>query len=191
MFFIALSFSLDIALSLSPFLYCSFSCPSLFFWPSVFLFIAHFLHCGICLTSLTMKQMLIWVILLAEISLWSNPNAQKETARIRREGGCAGESDLVTKAKAGYSTGELLHLSPLYMCFSYPTFYMMCSQSIVSITLHFTLELDLDKSHYECQCFPPPPPLRPTYAHASVCDYINDMLSGDPNPFPLGAYIKM
>lgn len=54
---------------------------------------------------------------------------------------------------------------------------MYCSQSAAITAVHFTLELDLDNSCFECQY---PPPLRPTYAHATVCDYISDMLLRDP-----------
>lgn len=84
---------------LSP-LYCSFFRPSLFGRLFVSLFFAPWDLVPACFTSLTMKQMLILIILLAEISLWSNLMPRKQLLYSASEGGrdCACKCDLTTKA---------------------------------------------------------------------------------------------
>ena len=117
--------SLDIALSLSlSLLYCSFFSLSplsffgcLSFCLSLSGALWDLVPAG--LTSSTMKQMLILIILPAEISLWSNLMLGKATCCTPREAVLL-KCDLVTKGNAGYSSWELLHLSPLYMYFSRP-----------------------------------------------------------------------
>lgn len=100
MFFIALFFSWHCSFPLSP-LYCFF-----FFFPLVSFSLAACLFVPFsfalwdpvpaCLTSLTMKWMLILIILRAEISLWSNLMLRKQPLHSGR--GCASQFELVTEA---------------------------------------------------------------------------------------------
>lgn len=65
-----------------------------------------------CFTSLTMKQMLILIILLAEISLWSNLMLREQLLHIALQGDCccASKCDLVAKA---------MQDTPLESCYTY------------------------------------------------------------------------
>lgn len=99
-----------------------------------------------CFTSLTMKQMLCLIILLAEISLWSNLMLREQ---LQREIVAALPNAMWWLRRCRNSCSE----APV-ACPSPGQHFACCCRKSSGFTVCFTLELNWDNSCSECQCFP-------------------------------------